>query len=327
MLAARRHPGAEAAHRRLPAPAVGRHAPARHDRDGAHQLAGAPDRRRADDGPRRHRPGPDPRADRAASRREFNTTVILITHDLGIVADVADEVAVMYGGRIVELAPTSTLYDQPGDALHARAPLVDPADGPRAAGAARPDPGQPAVADPAPEGLRLPAALQLHGARAGRGVPDRSARAPASPSRTTSSAATCQAEERKQIARRRRQQDPGRRRRPVTDRRTASEILDVTDLRNYFPVKLASGSSPATVGAGEGGRRHQPDPQRRRDARARGRERLGKTTAGADDPDAGPPDRRQDQDRRPGHHEALRERSCCRFGARRRSSSRTRTTP
>jgi peptide/nickel transport system ATP-binding protein len=44
---------------------------------------------------------------------EFGTTVILITHDLGIVADAADDVAVMYGGRIVELASTTTLYDLP----------------------------------------------------------------------------------------------------------------------------------------------------------------------------------------------------------------------
>ena len=44
---------------------------------------------------------------------EFGTTVILITHDLGIVADVADDVAVMYGGRIVEVAPTGVLYAQP----------------------------------------------------------------------------------------------------------------------------------------------------------------------------------------------------------------------
>jgi peptide/nickel transport system ATP-binding protein len=44
---------------------------------------------------------------------EFGITVIMITHDLGIVADVADEVAVMYGGRIVEAAPTGVLYAQP----------------------------------------------------------------------------------------------------------------------------------------------------------------------------------------------------------------------
>ena len=46
-------------------------------------------------------------------QKEFGTTVIMITHDLGIVADVADEVAVMYGGRIVELAPTVELYERP----------------------------------------------------------------------------------------------------------------------------------------------------------------------------------------------------------------------
>jgi len=46
-------------------------------------------------------------------QQEFGTTVILITHDLGIVADVADDVAVMYGGRIVEVAPTGVLYARP----------------------------------------------------------------------------------------------------------------------------------------------------------------------------------------------------------------------
>ena len=44
---------------------------------------------------------------------EFEITVILITHDLGIVADVADDVAVMYGGRIVEVAPTAELFERP----------------------------------------------------------------------------------------------------------------------------------------------------------------------------------------------------------------------
>jgi peptide/nickel transport system ATP-binding protein len=41
---------------------------------------------------------------------EFGTTVIMITHDLGVVADVADDVAVMYAARIVEMAPTSDIY-------------------------------------------------------------------------------------------------------------------------------------------------------------------------------------------------------------------------
>jgi peptide/nickel transport system ATP-binding protein len=49
----------------------------------------------------------------ASLQAEFGITVVLITHDLGIVADVADHVAVMYGGRLVEVAPTGTLYGQP----------------------------------------------------------------------------------------------------------------------------------------------------------------------------------------------------------------------
>ena len=46
-------------------------------------------------------------------KEEFGTTVILITHDLGIVADVADDVAVMYGSRLVEVGSTSVIYDGP----------------------------------------------------------------------------------------------------------------------------------------------------------------------------------------------------------------------
>ncbi len=46
-------------------------------------------------------------------KAEFDTTVILITHDLGIVADVADEVAVMYGGRLVEVGPTKAIFEDP----------------------------------------------------------------------------------------------------------------------------------------------------------------------------------------------------------------------
>ncbi len=49
----------------------------------------------------------------AELREEFGTAVILITHDLGVVAGTADRIAVMYAGRIVEEAPTSSLFRQP----------------------------------------------------------------------------------------------------------------------------------------------------------------------------------------------------------------------
>jgi oligopeptide/dipeptide ABC transporter ATP-binding protein len=42
-----------------------------------------------------------------------STAVILITHDLGVVAEMADRVAVMYAGQIVEQADVSTLFNQP----------------------------------------------------------------------------------------------------------------------------------------------------------------------------------------------------------------------
>ncbi|MCZ9346948.1 ABC transporter ATP-binding protein [Streptomyces sp. TRM76130] len=49
----------------------------------------------------------------AELQREYNMGLILITHDLGVVADVADEIAVMYAGRIVEQAPVHELYKRP----------------------------------------------------------------------------------------------------------------------------------------------------------------------------------------------------------------------
>ncbi|MFJ2740503.1 ABC transporter ATP-binding protein [Streptomyces sp. NPDC087440] len=49
----------------------------------------------------------------AELQREFNMGLILITHDLGVVADVADKIAVMYAGRIVETAPVHEIYARP----------------------------------------------------------------------------------------------------------------------------------------------------------------------------------------------------------------------
>ena len=46
-------------------------------------------------------------------RQEYGTAVVLVTHDLGVVAGVADEVAVMYAGRMIEQAPSAALFARP----------------------------------------------------------------------------------------------------------------------------------------------------------------------------------------------------------------------
>jgi peptide/nickel transport system ATP-binding protein len=46
-------------------------------------------------------------------RRDTGTAIILITHDLGVVAEMADDVAVMYAGQIVERAAVSDLFARP----------------------------------------------------------------------------------------------------------------------------------------------------------------------------------------------------------------------
>ena len=46
-------------------------------------------------------------------KEEMNAGIILITHDLGVVAEMADRVAVMYAGQIVEIAEVHTLFENP----------------------------------------------------------------------------------------------------------------------------------------------------------------------------------------------------------------------
>ena len=94
--------------------------------------------------------------------------VLLITHDLGIVAGRADRVAVMYAGQIVEEAPTAAALRQPVASLHPGAVRLGAAHH-RPARAAHADPRQ----RPAPAGVahRLPLPRPLshvHFARASR---------------------------------------------------------------------------------------------------------------------------------------------------------------
>ncbi|WP_018830694.1 ABC transporter ATP-binding protein [Salinispora tropica] len=49
----------------------------------------------------------------AELQRERNMGLLLITHDMGVVADVADHISVMYAGRVIEEAPVRDIYESP----------------------------------------------------------------------------------------------------------------------------------------------------------------------------------------------------------------------
>jgi peptide/nickel transport system ATP-binding protein len=49
----------------------------------------------------------------ARLQRELNMAVVLITHDLGVVAEHTDHIAVMYAGEVIEEAPTEVIFDSP----------------------------------------------------------------------------------------------------------------------------------------------------------------------------------------------------------------------
>ncbi len=92
----------------------------------------------------------------ARLQAEMGMAVIIITHDLGVVAEVADEVAVMYAGRIVERANVRTIFTAPRHPytwglLRSIPRLTDPRDEPLV-----PIPGRP------PSMIRPPTGCRFH---------------------------------------------------------------------------------------------------------------------------------------------------------------------
>lgn len=90
-----------------------------------------------------------------AAREETQAATILITHDLGLIAEMADRVVVMYAGRVVELSDVRTIFHKPGhpytSGLIASLPLLDAGVGRLTA-----IPGQP------PSLIELPAGCAFH---------------------------------------------------------------------------------------------------------------------------------------------------------------------
>ena len=91
-------------------------------------------------------------------RRDLGLALLLITHDLGVIAETCDRVAMMYAGTIVESGPTETVFGTPPAPLHAAHARRLPA-GRRRASAAAGDPGRAARPGRPARGLPLPPAL------------------------------------------------------------------------------------------------------------------------------------------------------------------------
>jgi oligopeptide/dipeptide ABC transporter ATP-binding protein len=242
-------------------------------------------------------------------REERGTAIVFITHDLGVVAEVADRVAVMYAGRIVETSPNRELFRDPQHPYTwGLLGSVPRADRPRA-DALRPIVGSPAGPRSPARGLPLPPALRQEHDRCSQtpplearsGDPTTWTRAGWSPSTSAPSAPTSSI------------RPGGRHERapsPCCDCRISSSTTS--------PGPSAPQRRP------RGGRR-LPGRHGGRDARPRRRVGLRQVDPRALHAAPGGADGRPDPVRRQGHHVDRRARAAARCAARCRWSSRTPT--
>ena len=126
-VAPRRHSRCRAAAGSLSARILRRHAPAHRHRHGPAGQAGAADRRRADDRARRHDGGADhPSAARSCSK-EFKGSILFISHNLGLIAELCDCVVVLYAGEVVEQGTVQDIFDRPRHPYTEALLVCDPA--------------------------------------------------------------------------------------------------------------------------------------------------------------------------------------------------------
>ena len=90
--------------------------------------------------------------------REQGTAVMLITHDMGVIAETADRVAVMYAGRVAEIGPVADVIHKPRHPYGRPDGLYPGAGQPRPAAGA--DRRQHAAPERHPDGLCVQSALR-----------------------------------------------------------------------------------------------------------------------------------------------------------------------
>ena len=205
-------------------------------------------------------------------RERLGMAILLITHDLGVVAEMADEVAVMYAGKIVERGPVTDVFASPQhpytEALLRSIPLL----GMRYATAAEGDPRHGAEPARLARGLPVRAALRLRL----RSLRDRAIRRSSTSAPQESACWLCESR-------------PARRPsavvtgmsaadaavdgyRPVAAVRAEDDILEIRGLKKHFPVR--QGLLRRVVGQLQAVDGVDLDRPPRRDARPRRRVRL-----------------------------------------------------